>query len=150
MASPFFFIKKKDGTLQLVQDYRALNAMTIKNKYPLPLITDLVNQLRGAQYFTKLDMWGPIQECAFEELKKTITSALILILTQDDQPYQVEADSSDYATGAVLSQQTEDGTWHPVAFQSKSLSPVERNYEIHDKEMLAIIRALDEWRHFLE
>ena len=40
--------------------------------------------------------------------------------------------------------------WHPVAFSSKSLSPVERNYEIHDKEMLAIIRALDEWRHFLE
>ncbi|KAF8625280.1 hypothetical protein AX17_006890 [Amanita inopinata Kibby_2008] len=59
MASPFFFIKKKDGTLRPVQDYRALNTMTIKNKYPLPLITDLVNQLRGARYFTKLDVrWG--------------------------------------------------------------------------------------------
>jgi len=43
-----------------------------------------------------------------------------------------------------------DGKWHPVAFYSKSLSSVERNYEIHDKEMLAIIRALEEWRHFLE
>jgi len=40
--------------------------------------------------------------------------------------------------------------WHPVAFYSKSLSSMERNYEIHDKEMLAIIRALEEWRHFLE
>ncbi len=44
----------------------------------------------------------------------------------------------------------EDEKWHLVAFLSKSLSETERNYEIHDKEMLAIIRALEEWRHFLE
>jgi len=56
MASPVFFIKKKDGTLQLVQDYRALNAMTVKNKYTLPLISKLINKLRGAKYFTKLDV----------------------------------------------------------------------------------------------
>jgi len=43
-----------------------------------------------------------------------------------------------------------DGKWHPVAFYSKSLSSVERNYEIHNKEMLAIICTLEEWRHFLE
>jgi len=43
-----------------------------------------------------------------------------------------------------------DGKWHPIAFYSKSLSSVERNYEIHDKEMLAIICTLEEWRHFLE
>ena len=54
MASPVFFIKKKDGSLRLVQDYRMLNDMTVKNKYPLPLISELVNQLRGAKYFTKL------------------------------------------------------------------------------------------------
>jgi len=54
-----FFIKKKNGSLQLVQDYRALNAATVKNKYPLPLISKLVSQLRGAKYFTKLDVrWG--------------------------------------------------------------------------------------------
>jgi len=59
MASPVFFIKKKDGTLWLVQDYRALNAMTVKNKYPLPPISKLINKLRGAKYFTKLDVqWG--------------------------------------------------------------------------------------------
>ena len=59
MASLVFFIKKKDGSLQLVQDYRALNKMTIKNKYPLPLISELVNKLRGAKYFTALDVrWG--------------------------------------------------------------------------------------------
>jgi len=45
---------------------------------------------------------------------------------------------------------TREEKWHPVTFYSKFLSPVEQNYEIHDKEMLAIIRALEEWRHFLE
>lgn len=59
MASPVFFIKKKDGGLRLVQDYRALNAMTIRNRYPLPLIKELIDKLRGAKYFTSLDIrWG--------------------------------------------------------------------------------------------
>jgi len=59
MASPVFFIKKKDRNLRLVQDYWALNAMTVKNKYLLPLISKLINKLRGAKYFTKLDVrWG--------------------------------------------------------------------------------------------
>src|SRR6267378_198583 len=66
-------------------------------------------------------------------------------------PFWIEADSSDFATGTVLSQQSmDDGKWHPVVFLSKSLSEVEWNYEIHDKEMLAIIRVIEEWRHFLE
>src|SRR3979490_1929369 len=59
MASPVFFIKKKEGSLRLVQDYRQLNAMTIKNQYPLPLIPELINHLTGAKYFTKVDLrWG--------------------------------------------------------------------------------------------
>jgi len=59
MVAPVFFIKKKDGSLRLVQDYCALNSMTVKNKYPLLLISELVSQLRGARYFTKLDVcWG--------------------------------------------------------------------------------------------
>jgi len=59
MAALVFFIKKKNGSLQLVQDYRVLNSMTVKNKYSLPLISELVSQLRGARYFTKLDVrWG--------------------------------------------------------------------------------------------
>jgi hypothetical protein len=59
MASPVFFIKKKDGKLRLVQDYRRLNQIAIKNRYPLPLAADIINQLTGAQYFTKFDVrWG--------------------------------------------------------------------------------------------
>jgi hypothetical protein len=326
MASPVFFIKKKDGALHLVQDYRALNAITVKNKYPLPLISELITQLRGARYFTKLDVrwgfnnvrikegdewkaafrtnrglfeplvmffgltnspatfqtmmndifrelvmegvvvvylddiliftetlakhrevtrrvmellrqnglflkpdkcefeqeeveylgvivshnsvkmdpvkvsgvadwpvptnrrelqsflgfvnfyrrfvqdfshharplfdltkkdvkwtWSEAEQAAFDSLKAAVTSAPILTSPDNSRPFRIEADSSDFATGAVLSQQSpEDEKWHPVAFLSKSLSSVERNYEIHDKEMLAIIRAMEEWRHFLE
>ena len=59
MASPVFFIKKKDGKLRLVQDYCRLNKITIKNWYPLPLAADIINQLTKAQYFTKFGVrWG--------------------------------------------------------------------------------------------
>jgi len=95
--------------------------------------------------------WGEAERTAFARLKGNVTSAPVLISPDPTKPFRIEADSSDFATGAVLSQvSSEDEKWHLVAFLSKSLSPVERNYEIHDKEMLAIIRALQEWRHFIE
>src|SRR5258705_4029711 len=325
MASPFFFIKKMSGELRPVQDYRRLNELTIKNSYPLPLISDLIDKLKGARVFTKLDirwgynnvrikegdewkaafttnrglfeplvmffgltnspatfqtmmnhlfrdqiargcvvvymddilifsstmedhrcvvkevlqiihenrlylklekceferpeidylglkiafdkimmdpvkvqgvadwptlvntmevrsflgfmnfyqrfirdfsniakpmntllqkdvkwLWGDEQKRAFEQLKTVICSTPILVFPDPDRAYLVEADSSGYATGAVLSQMRDDRKWHPVAFISKSLSPPERNYNICDKEMLAIIRALEQWRHYLE
>ena len=56
---------------------------------------------------------------------------------------RVEVDASDYVMGGVLSMECEDGLWKPVAFLSKLLNETERNYEIHDKEMLAIIRGLE-------
>ena len=96
-------------------------------------------------------MWSRKEQAAFEDLKTAVTTALVLVSLQESDPFWIEADSLDFATGAVLSQQSmTDRKWHPVTFYSKSLSSVEQNYEIHDKEMLAIIRALEEWRHFLE
>ena len=56
MASPFFFVNKKDGKLRPCQDYRYLNEHTIKNAYPLPLISELLDKLKGAKHFTKLDV----------------------------------------------------------------------------------------------
>ena len=61
MASPVFFVMKKDGKLRFFQDYQNLNAMTVKNTYPLPLVPDIINQISDskARYFTKLDVhWG--------------------------------------------------------------------------------------------
>src|ERR1700759_57095 len=96
-------------------------------------------------------LWSSACQDAFEGLKLAMTSAPVLLMPDSMKLFRLECDSSDFATGAVLSQQSsEDDKWHPVAFFSRALSPVERNYEIHDKEMLAIIRALEEWRHFLE
>jgi len=81
----------------------------------------------------------------FEDLKIAVTTAPVLMSPQDSEPFWVEVDSLDFATRAVLSQQsTTDGKWHPVVFYSKSLSSVERNYEIHDKKILAIICTLKE------
>ena len=58
-ASSFFFIKKKDGKLRPVQDYRNINKWTVRNQYPLPLITTLIRELGGAMIYTKLDVrWG--------------------------------------------------------------------------------------------
>ena len=67
-----------------------------------------------------------------------------------DKKMEMEVDGSNYAMKGVLSMKCKDGLWRLVAFLSKSLNKTERNYEIHDKEMLAIIRELENWRHLLE
>ena len=67
-----------------------------------------------------------------------------------DKKMRMEVDISDYAMGGVLSMECEDGLWRPVAFLSKLLNETGRNYEIHNKEMLAIIRELEAWKHLLK
>ena len=325
IASPVFFVKKKDGRLRLVQDYRKLNEHTVKNRYPLPLASDIVNRLRGARFFTKFDVrwgyhniriregdewkaafttnrglfepqvmffgltnspatfqalmntifadlvaagkvavylddiliyspsseehhrvthevlqrlrqhdlylrpekceferqeveylglivrrgqvainpikvhaitgwpaprnlrelrgflgfanfyrrfiqdfsrvarplndltkkdtpwiWGAAQQQAFNTLKNTFSLQPILAMWEPNRPTRLEVDASGYATGGVLLQQLDDKRWHPIAFRSESMVPAERNYEVYDKEMLAVIRALEDWRHYLE
>ena len=325
MASPVFFIKKKDGKLRLVQDYRRLNKITIKNRYPLPLAADIINRLTKARYFTKFDVrwgyhniriregdewkgaivtnrglyepkvmyfgmtnspatfqalmnsvfadliakgkvavymddiliynadlkehrqvvcevlkrlehydlylkpekcefekdsmeylgmiirpgevqmdpgkvaavknwptpttlkevrafigfanfyrrfikdfsslarplhdltkkdvpwqWNQEQQRAFNSIKDMFCSEPILKVYNPELPTRVECDASGFATGGILSQKHDDGLWHPVAYRSQSMSKEERNYEIYDREMLGLIRALEDWRHFLE
>ena len=94
--------------------------------------------------------WGQEQQKAFDELKGVFTTKLVLAAPDLDKKFRVKANVSNYMTGGVLSMKCSDNMWRPVAFISKSLSDIECNYEIHDKEMLAIIRCLEEWRHFLE
>ena len=94
--------------------------------------------------------WTERQEKAFKKLKERFIKELVLVAPDIDKKMRMEVDASDYATGGVLSMECEDGLWRSVAFLSKSLNETERNYEIHDKEMLAIIRGLESWRHLLE
>src|SRR6266545_2403234 len=72
--------------------------------------------------------WGTVEQTTFDRFKESVTSAPVLILPDLTKPFQIEADSSDFATRAVLLQvSADDRKWHPVAFILKSLSPVERN-----------------------
>ena len=73
----------------------------------------------------------------------------VLAMPNDDGQYRVECDVSYYASGAVLSQQQPDKSWRPIAFASWTMSPTQRNYQIYDKELLAVINALSEWRQYL-
>jgi len=94
--------------------------------------------------------WGEEQKKAFEQLKQVFMTQPVLVAPKLDKEMRVEADALEYATGGILSMRCEDEKWRPVAFISKSLNEAERNYEIHNREMLVIIRCLDEWRHLLE
>jgi hypothetical protein len=323
-ASPVLFVKKSDGSLRLCIDYRALNKITIKNKYPLPRIEELFDRLAGAKYFSKIDLrsgyhqirinppdiektafntryglfeflvlpfgltnapatfmhlmnnilspfldrfvicflddilvysknlqdhyyhlsqvlntlkvnqlyaklskceffkrsitflghqvsgkglsmeenkvkdilqwpiprnaddirsflglagfyrkfianfsriclhltnllqqnssfyWGEEQMKSFNNLKYSISHAPILILPNPTLPFTVTTDASTFAVGAVIQQQQDESKGlQPIAFLSKKLSTAETKYPIHEQELLAIILALKEWRHYL-
>jgi hypothetical protein len=326
MASPFFFVsKKEEGALRPCQDYRRLNEGTVKNAYPLPLISDLIDKLKGATIFSKMDLrWGynnvrikdgdqwkaafktnrglfepmvmffgmsnspatfqalmdeifqdmidegwmviymddilifsrneeehkmrtlrvlkrlqdndlflkpekcefdkqevgflglvirpdiiamdptklagiqdwksPVtvkgvrsflgfgnfyrkfigryadiakplneltrkdkkfewtDECqkAFDGLKAKFLQEPTLQMPDIEKPFVIECDASKWATGAVLKQQDLSGDWHPCGYISHAFTETERNYEIYDRELLAIVKALESWRHYLQ
>jgi transposase InsO family protein len=95
-------------------------------------------------------IWGPEQQAAFDLLKKAFTTAPVLRHFDYDREIIVETDASDYVSAGILSQYDDDGVLHPVAFYSRKHSPAECNYEIYDKELMAIVRAFEEWRPHLE
>ena len=101
------------------------------------LLTDLTNK---SEKFLWSDEYGR----TFEELKQRFTSAPILRHYDPELPCIIECDASDFAIGAVLSQEFE-GHLHPVAFHSRKMNKHEINYEIHDKELLALTAAFKEW-----
>lgn len=95
--------------------------------------------------------WTPAAEKAFCTLKSRFTSAPILQMPDVDRQFIVEVDASDVGVGAVISQwAAEDKKLHPCAFFSRRLSPSECNYDIGNRELLAVKLALEEWRHWLE
>ena len=87
--------------------------------------------------------WDLEHATSLQKLKESVTTSLVLAFPTDDDQFWVEADSSDFVSGAVLSQSQHE-IWKPVAYMSKALNEVERNYKVHNKEMLAIMHALAE------
>ena len=117
-------------------------------------IENFAKMLKPLSNLTKKDStwtWGVDQQDAFEVLKKAFTTAPVLRIPNDEDPFKLSTNASDFATRAVLLQKDmQMNLWHPVAFFSKSLDVYKRNYEIYNKELLAVIRGLEEYRHHLE
>jgi len=108
-------------------------------------LTELTKKETGRSW-----AWNEHAEAAFQELKNRFTTAPILAHFDAQQPVIIETDASDFAIGAVLSQRDKEKRLHPIAFHSRKFSPAEINYEIHDKELLAVVDAFKHWRRYCE
>ena len=117
-------------------------------------IKDFMSIMCSLHDLTEKDMpwqWHKEQQEAFNTLKHCFCEEPILRVYDLTLPMCVKVNASGFATGGILSQKHESTRlWHPVAFRSESMSKEERNYSIYDREMLGLIRALEDWRHFLE
>jgi hypothetical protein len=115
-------------------------------------LTDLLK--RSGQATSKGDMqtfiWTTGADKAFSLLKNTFECAGILAHFDPRKRIRREADASMYAIAAILPQLQEDGQWRPMAFWSRKLVPAESRYETHDQELLAVVAAFKQWRHYLE
>ncbi|GJT37427.1 putative reverse transcriptase domain-containing protein [Tanacetum coccineum] len=146
-------------------DYQELNKLTVKNRYPLPRIDDLFDQLQGlAGYyrrfikdFLKIEkslteltqknkkfIWREDQDSAFQLLKQKLCEAPILALSEGNDNFVVYCDASHQGLGAVLMQREK-----VIAYASRQLKPNEENYTTHDLELGAVMFALKIWRHYL-
>ena len=96
--------------------------------------------------------WEWTKECdqAFNTLKQRFLSKPILQIPDKSKPFVLETDASKYASGAILLQEDSNGDLKPCGYISKGFNPAEQRYQIYDRELLAIIRALKTWRHYLE
>lgn len=96
-------------------------------------------------------LWSPQAEESFTQLKERFTTAPILTVPDPNRQFVVEVDASNEWVGTILSQRSEtDHKLHRCAFLSSKLSPAERNYDVGNRELLAVKMALEEWRHWLE
>ena len=93
--------------------------------------------------------WMERQQKVFQQLKDTCAKEPVLLNFKTGQPTQIKTDTSDQAVGACLCQQA-DSKWHPVAYYSHKITQVEQNYNIYNKELLAVVNTLEHWRVYTE
>ena len=132
------------------RDVRAFLGMSGYYRKFIPCYSDIAAPLTD---LTKKDVkfdWTEREQTAFELLQYRLTSADVLAHPNPKRPYFVTTDASDFATSGVLSQEQDDGTMRPIAYFSRKMNDTERRYATHDKELLALVRAVDHWRCYLE
>nr|GEU36686.1 putative reverse transcriptase domain-containing protein [Tanacetum cinerariifolium] len=144
------FVKKKDGSFRMCIDYRELNKLTVKNRYPLPRINydqdkeEHEEPLKlSLELLKKEELYANFSKCEFWILKK-LCSAPILALPKGSENFIVYCDVSHKGLGVVLMQSEK-----VVAYASRQLKTHEKNYTTHDLELGAVVFALKMWRHYL-
>jgi hypothetical protein len=147
--------KEVEQFLGLAGYYRRFIADFSKIASPLSQLCGTLRKVTGAAATStrrtppkKLFKWGDLQQQAFEQLKAAVASAPCLAIPDPQREFIVHTDASGYATGAVLMQQFDEGL-RPIAFLSKKMTKAEKNYPVHEQELLAILNALRAWRHYL-
>nr|GEU63151.1 hypothetical protein [Tanacetum cinerariifolium] len=168
-ASPVVLVKKKDVSWRFCVDYKKLNQLTIKNRFPILIVEEFFDKLHGSQFFSKLDLRSGyhqirmkesdiektafrtheglfefVAKSAFQNLKEAMSHTPVLALPNFEEPFIIETDASGVGLGAVLSQNK-----HPIAFFSKALGPKHLQLATYEKELLAIVAAIQRWKGYL-
>src|ERR1700678_763256 len=112
--------------------------------------SDLAHPLNDLLKKDRKFIWSEKCQSSFDLLKKRFTEEPVLMMPNHLKPFQIQVDSSLFATGGILIQMDTNGDRHPCAYLSKSLTKEQRNYNTGDRELLVIVRALKEWRHYIQ
>jgi hypothetical protein len=99
---------------------------------------------KGAQW-----TWEKVEQDTFDKLKRQVTEEPVLIQPDQKKQFKIEVDASNYAIGAVLMQKSDKNILHPVAFFSKTMNDAQRNYNVYNRELLALVETFRHWRHYL-
>ena len=114
-----------------------------------PNLAEITKPLRDLLSKKSAWLWGSLQEKAFQQVKKELSSDVVLAMYSPHRETLLSADSSSYGLGAVLLQRQEDGEFRPVAYASRSMNETEQRYAQIEKEALAITWAMERWRELL-
>ncbi|CAJ0921996.1 unnamed protein product [Ranitomeya imitator] len=145
LGAGFFFVAKKDGSLRPCIDYRLLNKITVKFQYPLPLLTDLFARIKGASWFTKIDLRGAYNLVHIKQGDEWKTA-----FNTPEGHFEYLVMPFELTNAPSVFQSFMHDIFRTYIDKFLIFSPAERNYDVGNQELLAMKWAFEEWRHWLE